>query len=145
MKKIDDIFTWIGWGNGFGKWDSKCRVRVYEHDERVVCLATELEDNTGTSITNCAEFLCVLVINKYELDMKKVTWIEHYPKRDDVKAGFGKKPTIEESFSIVGFNVAPGPPNLLTPKARTVMLVDPVWKAMKKNHIESLIGEPVGD
>lgn len=133
MKTHDDLFEWQGFGNGFGKWESMCRIRVYEHEERQIIVATELPENTGTSITNAAENLAILVINKYELDLKRVVWIEHYSK---IKHQ-------DESFDIVSFKMAPGPANPLNPRELRMALADPAWKRIKKAHVESLCGEAV--
>jgi hypothetical protein len=59
---IDPLFRWRGFGDGFGTWESKCRLRIYEAPARAVVIATELPENTGTSITNAAEHLATLVV-----------------------------------------------------------------------------------
>jgi hypothetical protein len=48
-------------------------------DGRVVIIATELHDNPGVSITNFAEELAAIVCRQFEIDPKKLVWIEHYP------------------------------------------------------------------
>lgn len=144
MKKIDDIFEWKGWGNGFGSWDSKCRVRVYHNQDgeidREVAVITELKDNKGTSITNCIEFLTVLLVNKYELTLNKLTIVEHY-EAEHAHRGLKDIVVRDETFSVVGFSVVPGPPSPLAPKERRIRLCNPTWKRIKKEHLDSLIGE----
>ncbi len=90
---IDTAFSWKGFGNGFGAWESKCRLRIYDTATETVVIATELPDNTGTSITNAAQYIATLVVMHYGLDPHSLVWIEHYPPTDD----------FEESFDQVTF------------------------------------------
>lgn len=77
---IDQNYTWKGFGNGFGKWDSCCRIRIFHpHPEQVVVLASDLGIDAGTSITNCADGLATLVVGDFDLDPVLVLWVEHYP------------------------------------------------------------------
>ena len=145
MKKIDQILEWKGFGGGFGKWDSKCRIRIYDHDGFEVCVVTELPDNPGTSITNCAETLAGMAIAHFGLNFQRFIWIEHYLADDRGALGV---PAIfrEESFDLVSFgiNVQPNP---LDPKGRVgkAKFVNPQWKRLKKAHVESLIGEDLNN
>lgn len=134
MKTIDDIFEWEGFGNGFGKWQSKCRLRFYEVGEITFVIATELPDNAGTSITNCAENLCIIALNKYNIDLRRVVWIEHYPGEQGIFK------SDRETFDLVTFDIVPMP-NPLAPKEVRVKLQNPKWKRLKREHVESLIGE----
>lgn len=119
MKVIDEIFKWKGFGNGFGQWDSWCRIRVYQQPELTIAIATDCGTDSGTSITNCVEFLVPLVAQKYGLNLYQTIWIEHYPD----SSVFG------ESFSEV----------LLHREGER--LINPVWKHRVKAEIEILIGE----
>jgi len=47
-------------------------------DRRNAVIATEREDNPGTSITNVAENLASEVCDRFEIDPDKLVWIEHY-------------------------------------------------------------------
>lgn len=114
---IDEIFKWKGWANGFGNWISYCRIRIFQAEKTVV-IASDCGPESGTSITNCVEFLVPLVIKHYKLNPYSLIWIEHYPKC-----------TLEESFSEV----------LL--QRRGNELCNPVWKVREKKEIEQLIGE----
>lgn len=77
---VDQTFTWKGFGNGFGKWDSCCRIRIFQpHPEQQVVVVSDLGSNTGTSVTNCADGLATLVVGDFDLDPVLVLWIEHYP------------------------------------------------------------------
>jgi hypothetical protein len=67
---------------GFHGCASHCRVRVYASDEASpVVIVSECDDNEGTSVTNCAEFLYPGIIARYLpgwLDQaEELTLIEH--------------------------------------------------------------------
>lgn len=81
---IDRIFTWKGWANGRGNWDSSCRIRIFHDQEYAVIVASDLGRDSGTSITNCCEDLIPLVCQEYALDPSLVTWIENYEDRYDL-------------------------------------------------------------
>lgn len=90
---VDETYTWRGFGNGFGKWDSRCRIRVFRpHPEQIVVIASDLGEDSGTSITNCAEGLANLVVRDFALDPDLLLWIEHYPyyRQEDPKAEFSR-------------------------------------------------------
>lgn len=142
MKKIDEIMTWKGFGNGFGNWDSKCRIRIFEKKDYDVVIATELHDNAGTDIKNCIENVAMMAISKYDLEMKRFIFIEHYPEIRSMPLGFHQK----QSFSSLDFQMQVKK-NILDPtgKTQTAMLTSPTWKPLKKAHVESLIEEAWND
>ncbi|MCT7957264.1 hypothetical protein [Laspinema palackyanum] len=119
MKRIDEIFKWQGFGNGFGDWESWCRLQIYEKDQTIIAIATDCGSAAGTSITNCVEFLVPLVAKSYNLDLYRTIWIEHYPSDS----------SLGESFSEV----------LLQREGD--QLAEPDWKPRSKQEIEQLIGE----
>jgi hypothetical protein len=47
-------------------------------DGRTAVIATELEDNPGTSVTNVAGHLASEVCDRFGIDPKNLVWIEHY-------------------------------------------------------------------
>jgi hypothetical protein len=124
---IDTIFCWKGWGNGFGNWLSKCRLRIIEHGDKTIVIATELPDNHGTSITNCAEYLATLVVRQYELFPDRLIWIEHYLERS-----FGKYDRLAESYDLVELDW--DGERFATP---------PRWKRITPETVEQLIGQPL--
>lgn len=142
-KKVDTTLEWKGLGTGLGKWDSKCRIRVYHHDDLEIILASNVDDNKGSSVEDCAEVIAGLCIARFDVDFKKFIWIEHTPPMDIVQHAFGKKnPQMPEFFKLVVFkvNVQPNP---LDPRSKTgkAYLVEPSRKFIKREHVESLIGE----
>ena len=68
---------------GFGDCDSHCNIKIFRStkDRFVMVMATELPDNTGTSITHMAEPLATEVCRQYNISPHKLIWIEHYPRR----------------------------------------------------------------
>lgn len=90
---IDETYTWTGFGNGLGKWDSRCRIRIFRpHPEQIIVIASDLGEDSGTSITNCAEGLATLVVRDFSLDPTLLLWIEHYPcnRQEDPQVEFSR-------------------------------------------------------
>ena len=56
---------------------AKCHLVVVDN----LVIATELPDNPGMSITNCAEHLAGLVCNAYNIRRNRLIWLEHYDGR----------------------------------------------------------------
>jgi hypothetical protein len=139
---VDEIMVWPGFGNGVGRWESKCRMRVFEYDGRQIAVASELEDNEGTSVTNAAEYIATLAIGQYGLDMRRLLWVEHYPARLLHKNKFGPDDMVPESFDIVYFDTI-AKPSRLDPKKVDVRFVKPSWKRLKPVEINSLVGQEI--
>src|SRR5689334_17810572 len=83
-KFYEEIFHWCGWFSG-GIPNSKCLLRLYSNDGRIIAFAQQLPAPSGTSITNDAENLATLVFRmcqeKYDLSsVDNFQWIEFYPK-----------------------------------------------------------------
>jgi hypothetical protein len=55
-------------------------------DGRTVVIATEREDNSGTSVTNVAEHLASYVCDRFRIDPEKLVWVEHYGYPDPVNS-----------------------------------------------------------
>lgn len=110
---IDDtIFHY----KGFGNCDSQCRIRIYQTLDKTVVIATELDENEGTSITNVCERLIKEVCQCYELPFQKTIWIEHYPPDGVIER--------DDTYSVAGINF-PG-------KAS--------WSHIARERVEELIG-----
>lgn len=94
---LDTEYHWQGFGNGNGRWDSFCRMRIIRAHELVV-VATDLGNDTGTSITNCAEYLATLFTRDFEdygMD-ENTLWIHHYQYLPGTR-------DFPESFDLVKF------------------------------------------
>lgn len=92
---------------GFHGSESHCRLDFYTGPggENIV-VATELPDNSGTSITNMAEELAALVCCDFNIAPASLLWIEHYPDRrehpDDIS---GAESWDLVTFDICGFRI----------------------------------------
>ena len=53
---------------------SMCDIEIHGN----VVVATELDDNPGTSITNAAEYLATSVCKEFNINPFDLIWIEHY-------------------------------------------------------------------
>jgi hypothetical protein len=99
---------------GYGGCACKCDILVFGN----TVIATELEDNMGTSITNMAEHVAKDVCDARKIPYDKLIWVEHYPERDGIK----------ETYDLVTFNItADG-------------FANPRWKPLEEVEIRNLIG-----
>jgi len=73
---------------GFWGCDSVCGLEIKElGDGKVAVILTELEDNSGTSVTNFYEYLATEVYWKYlaPRPVESIIWIEHYPENPRIE------------------------------------------------------------
>ncbi len=71
---VEQTYTWKGFGDGFGEWESCCRLQIFEiHPELTVVIASDLGKDSGTSITNCAEQLAANVVKDFHLDPRLIS------------------------------------------------------------------------
>lgn len=87
-----------------GYWDCDCVCglelvfsdAIVKGGKKVKVILTELDENTGTSVTNMIEQLATLVYHRYleGVPTENITWIEHYPER-------GTRKEIPETFDQV--------------------------------------------
>lgn len=103
---------------GFGNCESKCKIEVHSN----IVIATELDDNTGTSITNYAETLATMICKQFSILPEELIWIEHYPK-DSYSL---------ETYSLVKFDID---------KNR---FSNPKWSYLSNTELEGLIKKLAG-
>ena len=83
---------------GFHGCQCVCDLEVIQTaDGRTVVIATEREDNSGTSVTNVAEHLASYVCDTFGMDPDKLVWIEHYGYPDPVN------PERHREYDVVTF------------------------------------------
>ncbi len=88
---------------GIWRDGGRCRIEIYvpeagEAERRPVIVASELDENDGSSVTNMAEYLAAEVIAThfpYLLDApadggQPVVWLEHYPPRHGAPAEYDR-------------------------------------------------------
>jgi len=64
---------------GFQGRPAVCQLEIIQlQDGRTTVIATEREDNPGTSVTNVAEHLASHVCDCFGIEPEKLVWIEHY-------------------------------------------------------------------
>jgi hypothetical protein len=113
---------------GYWECDCHCDLEIKRFPDRTVVIATEVEDNEGTSITNMAEHLAFRVCRDFDIDPKMLVWIEHYPDRHPP----GSRDSIfDESFDLVTFDWD------------GQRFSKPNWKPLTKSEMIALIGEVV--
>ncbi len=110
---------------GFHGCPSYCWLRIYMTPGQTVVLATEVEDNPGTSITNMAAGLATEVVRVFHLPLDTLVWIEHYPAHLGINGGAG----LPESFDLVTF----------THTAQGLRL--PQWRRLSQTEVETFLSQ----
>ncbi len=106
---------------------SYCWLRCSTTPEQTIMIATEVNENPGTSITNMAERLATEVTRTFGLARDTLIWIEHYPARRVI----GGRPRLPESFDRVTFTHTPQ------------SFRSPQWRRISQAEVEALIGQPL--
>ena len=116
----------------------KCRIRLYlpeEKDYAAVVICTEVHDNAGMSITNCAEVLAAQVMAANRLD-EYMIWVEHY---EDGARGTTEDP---HTFDLVNFTNYE-PVEFVSARGWSKRIGRPSWQALDRATVEALIGSPL--
>ena len=128
---------------GYHNLPSRCRIRIYQQPGQApVAIATELEKNPGTSITNMAEQLCAEVIRAYFPERfeeeESVQWIEHYRRTPQ------ELRRQEPEFARVTFHSA-APRRVQRYGTDRLQLGRPHWTYLPREEVEALVGRPLAD
>lgn len=87
MKQLHDYF--YRFPNGRLGVPGRCRVRVYKRKNGThTVLLTELNSNTGESITSACERIATDLAAAKRLNPKTTRWIQHDPPQDDLSQVF---------------------------------------------------------
>lgn len=112
---------------------AKCRVRLWQHNERTIVLISELPDNPGMSVTKASEQIATSLVCDLALDPATVVWhpegSRHYPQEGRVLAR-RSVPPFAESFDVITFAWD-----------RRNEASTPEWKRVSQAFFESLIGK----
>ncbi len=121
---------------GFWRHPAVCRIRIYEQTGATpVVIASELAENTGTSITNMEEYLAAEIIShhfpeRFETE-EPVIWVEQYPRHP------GQHGLPE--FSQVTF--ASYTPRIVWAGMRQrIRLGQPSWRYLEREAVEQFVG-----
>ena len=115
---------------GFHGCDAWYALDILKANEgRTVVIATEVEDNPGTSVTNAAEELACQVCVEFSIDPSQLVWIEHYgyPAPGELK----RHP---RTYDLVTFTISPA--------ARGAVFRQPQWRPMRNEDWLALGLEP---
>ncbi len=63
---------------GLGNAPSACELEVTHHLDRGLSVVVATDIGEGTSVTNFAEQLATLVVERYGIDPTRLIWLEHY-------------------------------------------------------------------
>lgn len=69
---------------GIKECPSTCGLEIYRKDQTVYVIVTELEANTGTSVTNWSAELATEICQRRNISPQKLVFIEHYLSLDDI-------------------------------------------------------------
>lgn len=123
---------------GFWRHPAVCRIRIYERAGAIpIVIATELAENTGTSITNMAEYLAAEIISQHfperfeTEEPEPVMWLEQYPRHP------GQRDLPE--FSQVVFSSYTPRIEWMGMRQR-IRLGQPSWKYLERDQVEQLVG-----
>jgi hypothetical protein len=101
---------------GFHGYPSACTLELIPLDDgRTFVIATETEENHGTSVTNIAEHLATFVCRTFGIEPEKLVWVEHY--------GYASTAFPERTFDIVTFRPLPMSNSAL-------FFAEPHWRVM---------------
>ncbi len=83
---------------------AQLRVQIWqdEDDGHAIVLISQTNDNPGASVTNTAEHMATLIINRYDLRHHATTWIEHYPT--EYHKASPTKLFMQETFDTIQFS-----------------------------------------
>lgn len=103
----------------FEQFVAHCRLRIYQHQEQVVVIVTEMVDNKEISITSYWPELAYEIAAHHSLPLVNTLWIEHYPQADYALAG-----VRGDTFDLLDLS------NEL-----------PEWRRLTVEEVQQLIGE----
>jgi hypothetical protein len=138
MRLVEDRLLRFRGNHG---WRSECRIRLFAPEGGTdpegtphVAVATELETNAGTNVTNAAERIAWDVWCYLEKPETGLTWIEHYPDRCFLGEGPHRRPMLKENWSRAAFDREAGMGRFLRPH----------WTRLTRQEAEALTGSPLG-
>lgn len=105
----------------FEQIDAHCRLRIYQHNEQHVVIATEMADNKEISITSYWPELANEIADQYSLPLAHTVWLEHYPQGDYSLAS-ARGDTFDQL---------------------TITSELPLWRRLTVEEVEQLTGEPI--
>ena len=108
---------------------AKCGLEIFRHPGFVLVIASERNDNPGTSVTNWAEHLATEVCRVYDIKAESLVWIERYP-------GHGRDP---EHWALCRFEWVNGQPGRFA-RPRWVHLNDGQLRAFRSGEWPDLPG-----
>ena len=95
---------------------------------RTAVIATEVKDNPGTSITNCAEHLAYWVCLEFEIDPSQLIWIEYYGYPSETA------PKVPRTYDLVRFDILPA--------GHDAVFARPAWRPMQPSDWQALGLQP---
>ena len=107
----------------FEQLHAHCRLRIYQHNEQVIVIVTEMADNREIAVTNYWPELAYEIVDQYDLNLTSTVWLEHYPQGNYALAS-ERGDTFDQL--------------LLVTK-------QPQWRRLTRKEVEHLVGEPLAE
>ena len=110
---FDDIYFWDGWGGAFRLGSGRCRLRIYDLQQRkeediafikpIIVIATDLpkEKRSDMSVKSCNSHIATSVAKTFNIDPQRMQFVEYYPAR---RYGKVDEHVIPERFDAVDFD-----------------------------------------
>ncbi len=144
MSFIDKKYTWKGYGNGIGDWETQCRLRIYEKPDLHIILFSEWQKEDCLNFSDSVEHISTLIIRNYDLPPNKTHFFESFAYQ-----GY----RFTATFSEIVFDLIDKEelhPTLWDIPGRRYgdcrcLLSNPQWLDSSKEEFESLVGEGVND
>lgn len=129
MLIYDDIFSWEGWGGALRLGRGKCRLRIFDLQKTsgktvflrpLIVVVTDVPESK-TSIRNFSSHIATSVTREFDLDPRRVLWVEYYPA---VIYGAEGEKIIPERYDAVEFTWQKG------------RALNPVWRALQASLLD---------
>lgn len=93
---VNTTYQWHGSNSTL----AHCGLRIFPRTGKKVVILSEMDSNTGISVTNDIEHLATLVLRDYDLHPNFTIWIEHYSPHS-----YRHTPDDElETYDLIQFN-----------------------------------------
>jgi hypothetical protein len=106
----DDVYAWHGWGGTFKLGSGKCHMRIFDrskggqaavaHVKPFLVLLTDIPESS-MSVRSCTGHIATCVTKEFNLDPRRMLWIEYYPQ---VTYGTEGQNVIPERYDSVEFS-----------------------------------------
>jgi hypothetical protein len=105
----DDVYAWHGWGGTFKLGSGKCYMRIFDrsqsaqgpvaHVKPILVVLNDIPESS-MSMRSCSGHIATSVTQEFNIDPRRMLWIEYYP---EVTYGTEGQNVIPERYDSVEF------------------------------------------